>query len=141
MKQTVNNFFECNHTDHKKADMYCKIKVKQTRSSNSKSVVCFMMNAIESLKISAKGISIKCEVDEPSLQIHTEYRLTHCPTEHNVKTCAIIWHINCQNKLKKYQLIILYGRGGGILLIITILRHIKYQQYSTNQRNISQYYF
>lgn len=54
-----------------------------------------MMIAIESLKISAKGISIKCEVDEPSLQIHTEYHLTHCPTEHNVKACAIIWHINC----------------------------------------------
>lgn len=54
-----------------------------------------MMNAIESLKISAKGVSIKGEVDEPSLQIHTEYRLTHCPTEHNVKACAIIWHINC----------------------------------------------
>lgn len=52
-----------------------------------------MMNAIESLKISAKGISIKCEVDEPSLQIHTEYRLTHCPTEHNVIRHALLYGI------------------------------------------------
>lgn len=53
-----------------------------------------MINANQSLKISRKGVSIKGEVDEPSLQIRTEYRLTHFPTEHNGKACAIICHIN-----------------------------------------------
>lgn len=72
----------------------CTVKSKLNKQDPQKSVVCFMINANQSLKISRKGVSIKGEVDEPSLQIRTEYRLTHFPTEHNGKACTIIWHIN-----------------------------------------------